>query len=176
MEPDTNGKTNVDRQGDDLTGASGRLSSLANAAREIVRASTHGALATLTTEGGFPYASLVELMPTEDGDVVMFLSRLAEHQHYLAVDSRASVLIAPAMGAEHALARERVTLVGHAELVEDRMAFADAYAALHPDARGYINFPDFQFYHLRVERVRYIAGFGQMGWIEGDTYRAAGAK
>ena len=140
-----------------------------------MRASSHGALATLSTEGGYPYASLVELMPTEEGDVVMFLSRLAEHQHYLSADGRASVLIAPAMGEEHALARPRVTLVGHVEVVGDRATFADAYAALHPDARGYINFPDFQFYRLRVERVRYIAGFGQMGWIKGDVYRKAGA-
>ena len=34
----------------------------------------------------------------------------------------------------------------------DWAAFADAYAALHPDARGYLNLPDFQFYRLRVER------------------------
>ena len=73
----------------------------------------------------------------------------------------------------HALAKPRVTLVGRAEVVEDRDAFAEAYAALHPDARGYIDFPDFQFYRLHVERVRYIAGFGQMGWIKGEAYRAA---
>ena len=107
----------MDRQTGNLTGASGRLPSLAEAAREIVRASSHGALATLSTEGGYPYASLVELMPTDEGDVVMFLSRLAEHQHYLSADGRASVLIAPAMGEEHALARPRVTLVGHVEVV-----------------------------------------------------------
>jgi hypothetical protein len=35
------------------------------------------------------------------------------------------------------------------------------------------NFPDFPFYRLRVERVRYIAGFGQMGWIKGEAHRTA---
>ena len=79
----------------------------------------------------------------------------------------------PAINDADALAKPRVTLVGRAGVVEDRAAYADAYAALHPNARGYINFPDFQFYRLHVERVRYIAGFGQMGWIKGEAYRAA---
>ena len=83
----------------------------------------------------------------------------------------ASLVVAPAINDQHALAKPRVTLVGRAEVVEDRTEFADTYAALHPDARGYINFPDFQFYRLHVERVRYIAGFGQMGWIKGEAYR-----
>jgi heme iron utilization protein len=163
----------MDGQTETVADASARPPSLAESARELVRGSAHGVLATLIPEGGYPYASLVEFLPTHDGDVVLFLSRLAEHQHYLAADPRASVLIAPSLGEEHALARPRVTLVGRVELVEDRTAFSDAYAALHPDARGYINFPDFQFYRLRVERVRYIAGFGQMGWIKGERYRKA---
>lgn len=165
----------MDRQPEPAADASGRPPSLAEAARELVRGSDHGVLATLSPEDGYPYASLVEFLPTHDGDVVLFLSRLAEHQRYLAADARASVLIAPSMADERALAHPRVTLMGQVELVEDRATFADAYAALHPDARGYLNLPDFQFYRLRVERARYIAGFGQMGWIKGERYRKAAA-
>ncbi len=153
-----------------------RQPTLAEAARALVRVAKRGVLCTLIPEGGFPYGSLTEILPLPDGDVVLFLSRLAEHQHYLTADSRASIVIAPAINDAHALAKPRVTLVGRAEVVEDRAAFAEAYAALHPDARGYIDFPDFQFHRLRVERVRYIAGFGQMGWIRGDAYRAAGPE
>jgi putative heme iron utilization protein len=153
-----------------------RQPTLAEAARALVRVATRGVLCTLIPEGGFPYGSLTEILPLPDGDVVLFLSRLAEHQHYLTADPRASIVIAPAINDAHALAKPRVTLVGRAEVVEDRAAFAEAYIALHPDARGYIDFPDFQFYRLRVERVRYIAGFGQMGSIKGDAYRAAGPE
>ena len=148
---------------------------LAEAARALVKDARRGVLCTLIPEGGFPYGSLVEILPLPDGDVVLFLSRLAEHQHFLQADPRASVVVAPAINDPHALAKPRVTLVGRAEVVEDRTEFADTYAALHPDARGYINFPDFQFYRLHVERIRYIAGFGQMGWIKGEAYRAADA-
>ena len=151
-----------------------RSPSLAEAARALVRTAKRGILCTLIPEDGFPYGSLADLLPLPDGDVALFLSRLAEHQHFLAADPRASLVVAPAINDPHALAKPRVTLVGRAEVVEDRAEFAEAYAALHPDVRGYIHFPDFHFYRLHVERVRYIAGFGQMGWIKGEAYRAAG--
>jgi len=149
------------------------VSPLAVAATQLVRAARRGILSTLIPEGGYPYGSLIEVLPMKDGDVVMFLSRLAEHQHYLAADSRASVVIAPHLFDEHAMAKPRVTLVGRAELFADRAMVAGAYVERHPDAAGYINFPDFQFYRLRPDRVRYIAGFGQMGWIRGVAYREA---
>lgn len=148
-----------------------RMPSLAVAARKLVQEARRGVLSTLVPEGGFPYGSLVELLPLPDGDVVMFLSRLAEHQHYIEADGRASILIAPHITEENAMAKPRVTLVGRVEPIADREAVAADYVALHPGTASYISFPDFQFYRLRTERVRYIAGFGQMGWIKGDTYR-----
>ncbi len=149
-----------------------RAPALTTAARALVREARLGVLCTLIPEDGFPYGSQVELLPLPDGDIVLFLSRLAEHQHHLAADPRASIVIAPHIFEEHAMAKPRVTLVGRVELVEDRASLADAYVERHPDAANYINFPDFQFYRLRVERVRYIAGFGQMGWIKGDVYHS----
>jgi putative heme iron utilization protein len=148
-------------------------SPLALGARDLVRAARHGVLSTLMPEEGYPYGSLVEILPLADGDLVLFLSQLAEHRHYLTADPRASVVIAPHIQEPRAMAQPRVTLVGRAEPIEDRDKYAEAYVRLHPTAASYINFPDFGFYRLRVDRVRYIAGFGQMGWIKSETYRAA---
>ncbi len=156
----------------DMMGHGGRAPSLAAAARALVREARLGVLCTLTPNDGFPYGSQVELLPLPEGDIVLFLSRLAEHQRHLAADPRASVLLAPHIFEEHAMAKPRVTLVGQVEPIEDRASVANAYVERHPDAASYVNFPDFQFYRLRVERARYIAGFGQMGWIRGDAYRA----
>ena len=72
--------------------------------------------------------------------------------------------------AADALAQARVTLVGQVELAANRKALADVYLGYHPNARQYINFTDFQFYRLHVERARYIAGFGRMGWITDGRY------
>lgn len=158
-----------------LTGAN-KGSPLALAAADLVQAARYGILSTLITEDGYPYGSLVEVLPLPDGDVVLFLSQLAEHRRFLTADLRASVVIAPHIHDPRAMAQPRVTLIGRAGPVEDRAAYAEAYIRLHPMAASYINFPDFAFFRLHVERVRYIAGFGQMGWIKGETYRAAFAN
>ncbi len=155
------------------SGTRGATSPLALAASDLVRAARHGILSTLMPEDGYPYGSLVEILPTAEGELVLFLSQLAEHRRFLTADPRASVVIAPHIHDPRAMAQPRVTLVGRAEPVADGTAYADAYVRLHPTAASYINFPDFGFYCLHVERVRYIAGFGQMGWIKGEAYRAA---
>lgn len=147
-------------------------SSLSKEARQLVAANRRGVLGTLLPKDGYPYASMVEYAPLPDGDVIMFLSRLAEHQKYLTADSRVSLLIAPDIMADDALANPRVSLVGRAELAENRQAMAEIYLQYHPGARQYINFGDFQFYRLRVEKARYIAGFGRMGWITDGRYHA----
>ncbi len=141
-----------------------------------MRAARHGVLSTLIPDEGYPYGSMVEILPLPDGDLVLFLSQLAEHRRFLTADPRASVVIAPHIQQPRAMAQPRVTLVGRAEPVEDRDWYAEAYVRLHPTAASYINFPDFGFYRLRVERVRYIAGFGQMGWINSEGYRAVFAR
>ena len=151
----------------------GRQLSLAEEARRLVAANRRGVLSTLIAGEGVPYGSLVDLAPLPDGDVVMFLSTLAVHQQYLVEDPRASIFIAPDFAEADALAQARVTLIGRVAAVEDRNSVAGLYLEHHPNAQQYINFPDFQFYRLQVEKARYIAGFGRMGWIPGDRYRAA---
>ncbi len=149
---------------------------LAKEAREIVAANWRGVLSTLIPDEGAPYGSLVDVAPLPGGDVIMFLSTLAEHQQYLAADPRASIFFAPDFNEVDALAHPRVTLVGRVMPAEDRESMVDLYLENHPNARRYISFPDFQFYRLRVDKVRFIAGFGRMGWISGDRYRAASLK
>jgi hypothetical protein len=59
--------------------------------------------------------------------------------------------------------------------VEDRTEFREAYLAAHPGASAFIDFPDFAFYRLRADRVRYIAGFGRMGWIPKSAFTEPGS-
>ena len=86
-----------------------RPPTLAEAARVLVKDAKRGILCTLIPEGGFPYGSLTEILPLPDGDIVLFLSRLAEHQHFLAADPRASIVVVPAIDDADALLKPRVT-------------------------------------------------------------------
>ena len=145
---------------------------LAEEARTLVQQAQRAVLSSLNPEG-FPYASVVEVDACENGDVVMLLSRLAEHRTFLDADPRASILVAPHLHDEQALARPRVALIGRvAQLSRDDNA-AEHYLSRHPNAEFYLSLGDFDFYRMRVESARYIAGFGRMDWIDQDGYRAA---
>lgn len=142
-------------------------------ARTLTVASTQGVLATADREDGTPYASIVELIPLEDGSFVIFISGMADHTKNLKQDGRCSLLVAEGFGQGYALALSRATYMGKATKVTDRSKYREAYLALHPEAQIYIDFPDFGFYHIEVERVRYIGGFGRMSWVEGVDYTRA---
>lgn len=143
---------------------------LAREALELIAGNPRGVLCTLLPDGGEPYGSIVDILPLPDGDAVLFLSGLAQHRKNLDADPRGSLLLGPAIGAASALTEPRVTIVGRADRVEDRSEYRDAYLALHPEAAAFIDFPDFAFYRLRADRMRYIAGFGRMGWIRRDAF------
>jgi hypothetical protein len=142
-------------------------------------------LATLARQpAGYPFGSLVSYALDERGQPLFFLSALAEHTAHLAHDPRASLLICelpPAQAASGGrsdadpLARGRVTLLGRVALVPDeqRATAEERFLARHPEAAAYSQLPDFAFYRLEVESVRYVGGFGRMSWIEPDEYASA---
>lgn len=151
-----------------------RNPTLPDAARTLHALCSYGALATLDPREGYPYTSLVEVLPdTASGDVLFLLSDLAAHTTNLKLDPRASLLMTDPLHGGQLLARQRGTLMGQLELIEDRDAHREAWLARHPQAVGYIDFSDFNFYRLRVERVRYIAGFGRMDWLDRPAWEDA---
>lgn len=148
-------------------------------ARALVASTNVATLATLT-EDGHPWASLVAYgVLAGDGAPVLCLSTLAEHGRNLARDPRASLLVAETAGdrphPHDPLEHGRVTLVGRAESPdqEPRTAALDAYLAAVPSADAYVGFDDFSLWVLRVERVRWVGGFGRMGSAAAAAYAAA---
>jgi heme oxygenase (biliverdin-IX-beta and delta-forming) len=140
----------------------------------LAKASKFGALGTIMrpsapADAGFPFATLVAYA-LAGGQPLLLLSDLAEHTQNLRADPRASLLVAEDAGDE-ALARGRLTLVGRCALV-DRAEAAPAYLALHPQAADYLALKDFHFWRLSVDSVRHVAGFGRMGWVSGEDWRA----
>ena len=148
---------------------------LAESARTLVAANSKGMLATLDSEDGYPYGSVADYLPLDQGDVVLLLSRLAEHQQNIAADQRASLLVAPALGDSEMMSQSRVSLLGNIRQETSKEIYLSAFIALHPAAEAYAHFEDFAFYRLSVKKVRYIAGFGRMGWIKNLDFQTASA-
>ena len=144
--------------------------------RTLVHLGRVGSLSTqLKKHDGFPFGSVMPYGHDADGNPTLLISTLAVHTQNLLADPRASLLITQPGWSEDPLAGARVTLVGRAALVPDeaRAAVREDYLARHDNARYWVDFGDFAFYRLTVDDLYYVAGFGAMGWVEAEAYRAA---
>lgn len=149
--------------------------SAAEEARTIAASTNTGTLATLTTSGD-PWASFVTY-GLLGGAPVLCVSNLAEHGRNLAGDPRASIAIVATATDSDPLANSRITLAGVAEkptgdeLAAARQAHLDAV----PAAKYYVDYSDFTLWVLRVDRVRWVGGYGRMDSASGTDYAAAEA-
>jgi putative heme iron utilization protein len=144
--------------------------SAAEEARTLVSATNIGGLASLTDDGD-PWASMITYGVLGDGSPVLCLSRLAEHGRNLDGDARASIVITQPDPPADPLAAARVTLAGRCERPTDEAEHASArsvHLAAVEAARVYVDFSDFSLWILRVQRVRWVGGYGRM-----DSARAA---
>jgi putative heme iron utilization protein len=131
----------------------------------------------------WPFATLVAVSVDDRGRPLLLLSRLAEHTKNLEGCPRASLLLTDPAGSGDAdepadpLAAGRVTLVGACAVVPaiEREAAQGAFLAAHPGSAQTMGFADFALWRVDVARVRWIGGFGRMGWVDASDYFAASA-
>jgi putative heme iron utilization protein len=157
-----------------LTGvANAARPSAAEEARTIAASANSATLATLTAIGD-PWASFVTY-GLLDGAPVLCVSNMAEHGRNLAGDPRASIAIVAPAADPDPLASARVTLAGVVKRpAGDELAAArDAHLAAVPAAKYYIAYSDFALWVLRVQRVRWVGGYGRMDSATGEAYTAA---
>jgi heme iron utilization protein len=150
-----------------------RRPSAAEEARTIAASTNTATLASLTADGD-PWASLVAYGLLA-GAPVLCVSELAEHGRNLAGDPRASIAIVAPTDDPDPLASGRITLAGVVERpVGGELAAArDAHLTAVPAARHYIDYSDFALWLLRVQRVRWVGGYGRMDSTTGEAYAAA---
>lgn len=154
-----------------------RKRSAAEEARTILAANVTGALATLSAEGD-PWASIVNYGVLADGSPVFSLSTLAQHGRNLKRDQRASLAVSESVPpARDPADTGRVTVAGVAEeptgerLEEARRIYEAAIAS----AAIFGDFVDFTWWVLKVERVRWVGGFGRMDSVGPESFAAAEA-
>lgn len=147
--------------------------SAAEEARTIAASTNAATLASLTTSGD-PWASFVTY-GLLGGAPVLCVSHLAEHGRNLAADPRASLsVVAPGAHADP-LASPRITLAGVVEhpSADELAAARAAHLAAVPAAKYYIDYSDFALWVLRVQRVRWVGGYGRMDSATAAQYSEA---
>jgi putative heme iron utilization protein len=147
--------------------------SLAERARTLAAVGRIGALATHSNRfPGFPFGSMMPYAADEQGRPVFFISSMAMHTQNLLEDRRASLLITQPDVSGDPLGAARLTLLGVTEEVPAGDV-RELYLSRYENAKFWQDYTDFSYHRLEIAGVYFIGGFGVMGWISPDDYRAA---
>ena len=130
------------------------------AAKKLMREARSGALATLMTESGDPYCSLVNVATAPDGAPLLLISQLAVHTRNILRDPRASLMLDERKAGDP-LEGARVMLQGTAVRTDSDVA-RRRYLSYQPEAEMFAGFKDFAFYELKLKGVHLVAGFGRI--------------
>ncbi|WP_373974247.1 CREG family protein [Chitinibacter sp. SCUT-21] len=129
------------------------------------------ALASMSAQmPGYPHVSWLPMVADEAGRPLLVMSRLAEHTQNILQDAKVSVLLHEE---EMALDKARLTIVGDLQPATLDELLAARLARYNPELASYLQMSDFAVWRLWPRRARYIAGFGKMGWIEGEQWESA---
>jgi putative heme iron utilization protein len=138
----------------------------ANAPLHLLHQCATGVLATRTRQpDGYPYPSALPFVTDERHWPVLLVSRLAEHTRNLLADPRVGFLVFHAAH-DDVLSGQRLTLTGHARVIDASPALRRRYLRYQPAAERYLALGDFSFVTIEPDRLRYIGGFGAMGWLD----------
>ena len=144
-------------------------------AKTLVRQQHSGVLSTHSQSvAGYPFGSVVPYFMTPEGNLVTYISQIAQHTRNIKGNPKVSVTVFDTLQ-DNSQANGRVTNLGDAELVDD-VHITEQYLALFPRAIGYKKTHDFSFYQIRPERIRYIGGFGKIFWINKENWLTGSAE
>lgn len=142
----------------------------ATEARRLVRRFHSGALATQSLKfPGYPYASALPFCTDQQGRIVVLISHLADHTRNADADSHASFLVSPSRA--DLQEQSRLTMIGDLTPTEDP-AVAARYLRYFPEAFQYLQIGGFRFFSLAPLSLRFVAGFGSIHTIAGESYLA----
>ena len=155
-------------------------------ARALVRrlaVSPIASLGTLDPASGHPAVSRVTVI-VRGAEPVLLVSDLSHHTTALSSDPRCSLLLGEPGPRGDPLTHPRVTVFGRASRVPrdapdagpddgDHAALRETWLAAHPKARLYVDFADFAFWRVAVDRASLNGGFGKAFEFSGAQWREA---
>lgn len=141
--------------------------------RKFVSMQRFAALSTISvSREGYPFGSIVPYDITENGEVVIFISLIAEHYKNLTADPRASLLVIDQFGWDNPQAHARATLLAKFRQLEGAPAeqARQCYESRFPDSINHEISHNFVFMQGEPQKIRWIGGFGDITWVDGKTF------
>ena len=137
--------------------------------KQFIRKQNYGVLSTHSqTESGYPFGSITPYIISLDGDIAIFISHLAEHTKNIHADPKVSLTIFDPTDAVNPTTGARITCLAIAYKAQDEKQLREAYLAQFPEAKITLDLPGFHFYLLKLTRIRLVAGFGKVKWLNAD--------
>lgn len=136
--------------------------------KQFIQSKQYGVLSTHSvTEQGYPFGSLTPYIISDNGDIAILISHLAEHTHNIEANPKVSLTIFDPNDAKNPSAGARITCLADVEKAKDETLLRKQYLEQFPDAETILELPGFNFYLLKLSKVRLVAGFGQVKWLDG---------
>jgi len=117
---------------------------------------------------GYPFVTSVPLALDAAHRPWLLMSELAEHCRNVRADGRVSLLLQ--QPADEVLASARMTLLGDLLPATPDAATQQRLLRYCPQFADYLALGDFHFFRLQPRRVRFIGGFGRMGWVDASDW------
>lgn len=145
-------------------------------AKNLIRTARFGALAVMEAGTGHPLASRVAVATDLDGTPVILTSTLSGHTAAI-LETPACSLLVGEPGKGDPLAHPRVSLFCRARRIDrggdDHERLRRRYLLRHPKAALYVDFGDFAFFRLELERASLNGGFGKAFELQSDDLLTA---
>jgi putative heme iron utilization protein len=132
--------------------------------------STHSA-----SLSGYPFGSITPFLVEDSGSIVIYISLISEHYKNLAANGRASLTVADPFGFEDPQAHARATvLLDFKEIPREELSqVQEKFSLRFPGSVKHEIAHNFLFMRGVVHKIRWIAGFGSMGWVSGEEFGGA---
>lgn len=117
---------------------------------------------------GWPFGSISPYAMTDEGEPIILISEIAEHTRNLRADARVSLIVQDSNAINDPQAGARATMIGYAMPVpapylEDA---SRRYLQLFPNSASFFDAHDFTLFQIKVSKVRFIGGFGEIYWLD----------
>ena len=145
----------------------------AKAARDFITFNRNGILSTSSvSRPGYPLGSIVPYDVDNQGRLIILIADISEHYKNLSADNKASVLISDQFGMHDPQAFARAALLADFTRVPDDELeeIAWSYKSRFPEAAERERQHGFLYMRCVPTSVRWIGGFGEIGWIDGLKY------
>ena len=142
--------------------------------RNFIEGNNSAVLCTISrSHQGYPFGSHAPYAIDSAGRPLIYISKLAEHYRNLEADSRACFYVAETGREQADMSAARASALGRfIPLEEAKISDAEQrYFGRFPLPPGE-RLPDFFFFAMEIERIRWIGGFGDIRWISAKDYAA----